>query len=205
MAQIDFSKMPDFAGREKEWLHVRFTRPKGHFFPIYSWLIILIEWWWGGASHVQLWWESEYWDEKLVYEASGTHVKYVGQEFVDQNDPWVIVYEFRVLLSPEARWKTLKWCQRHANIKYAITEVLGFVPVRIAYLFGKRIKNPWGDGTETQFCSEMIGFLMRDIWGREDGIGDFSIQEDLDVAGPKLIFQYFLEAARNSQFVERLK
>jgi hypothetical protein len=143
----------------------------------------------------------------MVYEASGTNIKYVGNAYVQKNDPWHIKYEFKVLLSPEARWKTLKWCQRHANARYGIIEIFGFIPVKIALLFGKRIKNPWGDGTETQFCSEMCGFLMRDIWSKEDaGLSGLSIQEDLDVAGPKLLFKYLdIASKRNFEFVQRVK
>ena len=185
--KLTFDTPPVFKPDDVRDFYIRFTSPRNHCFPIFSWAIKILDWWFD-ASHVQIMWYNQHHKEWMIYEASGTTVHFVGR-FKQEEIPWNIAHSFKITVSGLAAWKTVKWCIAHAGLKYDIKGVIGFLPVKFMSLFGKKIKNPWGKGEAEQFCSEMVGFIMRDVWG-------FKINEDLNVAGPKVIFKYLLDASK---------
>ena len=44
----------------------------------------------------------------------------------------------------------------------------------------------------------MVGFILRDLWG-------YKIQEELNVAGPKLIYEHLLDASKRFDNVKKTK
>ena len=175
---------------------IRFTSPKHHPFPIFSWLIKLFEWWFD-ASHVQLCWDSKKYNEPLIYEASGLNIHFIGMEYLKE-EHWHIEHVFEIEVPEEVYHATVKWCIRHAGLEYDLKGVFGFIWVLINKMFGRKIKNPWGKGTGKQFCSEMFIYILRDVWGHD-------YPGDANLAGPKAVFKYLYEASKKFDNINYMK
>lgn len=172
---------------ETKTFTIRFTSPKDKIFPIFSWLIKLFEWWFD-ASHVQLFWNSSKYGQPLIYEASGMILHFVGEEYLKE-DHWKISHVFNVTVPIDVYHETVKWCLKNAGLKYDLKAVIGFLWVKINKLFGRNIKNPLGKGEHEQFCSEMLVYILRHVWGMD-------YKGDANIAGPKAVFKYLYEASK---------
>lgn len=158
-------------------LTIGFSKPKKHLFPIFSWLIRLFE---GTSySHVYVKWHSRGADTNVLYEASGSSVKFLGEKVY--NDRIQPIHEYEVTISSETYKKLLKFCMENAGINYGIKQVFGIALVKIF----KLKKNPFSDNKKSQICSELIGHILEDVLGR-----DLDLDLDLDIAGPKAIKEY---------------
>lgn len=143
-------------------LLIEFTKPnpKSHTFPpILSWLIRLFQWTPKDGipkfSHVRWRWFSSRFQEDLVYEASGSALKFVGSLVWPKYVEIVEVYEVDV--TNEEKIAIIKWCIKHAGLKYARLGLIGLLYVILMKaIFRMRVKNPFKDGEYTQVCVEAI-------------------------------------------------
>lgn len=159
---------------------VGFSRPRGKKFPIFSWIIRLVEW--TRYSHLYIKWRSDYLDRDLVYEASGTGVHFIeGSRF---NNKAETIHSYDILISDSTRKKIIQKAVDNAGAPYGIKQVFGILIVKAARLFGKDIVNPFADGSATWVCSEVLADMSEelglDIGVHRDNITPRDIQEFLE-------------------------
>lgn len=159
-------------------IYIGFSKPKGVWFPWFSWLIRWAEH--IDFSHVYIRWGSTYLERDCVYEAQSRGVNFVCSKIF--NDHVEIVHEFKV--SNINRKPVVQFCMDNAGIKYGVKQVFGMGYVILAKkILGKEVKNPFADGKATMVCSEMVGYILRDVLGSKCPL-------DLDMAGPEDLFTY---------------
>ena len=153
---------------------IGFSRPRR--WSLFSWLVRQIE---GGTpySHTYLRWQSRAAQVHIVYEASGTSLKFYNFNLWHTKNH--IVDEFEFELTPAQYHDLLKITMTNAGVKYGFLQVLGIALVRLFSLS----KNPFADGRASQVCSEIVGRFLEDVM-------DFDTKLDLDVAGPRDIYNY---------------
>lgn len=157
---------------ERRIVAIEFTRPKGGFKPL-SWLIRKISR--SEFSHVRLRWMGVGQTVDVIYEASGTSLKFIGP-IASKYKPVTIVDSYKFNLDMDSYTMTVLLCMNYAGIEYGKKQLLG---MGIARVFRLK-KNPFADGKKSQVCSEVVGYFLEKILGWDTGL-------DLDVAGPKEI------------------
>jgi hypothetical protein len=156
-------------------LTVGFSRPKPGFKPL-SWLIRAVER--TPYSHVYISWFSESIGVRGYYQASGTGINFIGAKLFESQI--VRVEEYILPISDQCKKNLIKFCMENSGVSYGKIQIVGIGIAKVAKAFGKGMKNPFGDGSKTQVCSELVGFILRDIL-------EVNIPDDLDSAGPRRI------------------
>lgn len=156
-------------------IFVEFTAPKKSKFPLFSWIIRAVQ----GTkySHVRLRWENSV-GTMVVYEASGSSVKFLGP-LAQENNKVAVVKTFKIDISRQRYRELVKLCMENAGIDYGIKQVIGIGLVKLL----KLKKNPFSDGRKSQVCSEIVGRFLEDVMNWDTGL-------DLDTAGPKELDVY---------------
>lgn len=154
-------------------LIVGFSKPKT--WKPFAWLIMK------GYSipydHVYVSFHSESLNRDVVFQASGLSVNFMGKVFFDEND---VLDEFELSISEENKKKLLQFALDNAGNPYGIKIALGLALVRIASLFGKKIKNPFGG----EFvCSTLVGHILKKFEG-------IDIPDSRDNINPKEVYDY---------------
>lgn len=162
-------------------LVIGFSRPKGGFKP-FSWLIRLIEN--TPYSHVYIKFYAKKYDRYLVYQASGTQVNFISQERFNEEE--VIVKEFILEVDEISMNKMIQFAIDNVGAPYGVKEIFGLGLVLLCRLFGKKIKNPFGDGTKSFFCSQLVDYILSGPLNR-------NITFDPDLVTPKDIYKYLEE------------
>jgi hypothetical protein len=72
----------------------------------------------------------------------------------------VIVREFSIPVSTETKQKIIQFSIDNVGAPYALGTALGIIPVKIAALFGYKIKNPVSQ--QGAFCSELAAIILKD-------------------------------------------
>lgn len=164
-------------------LYIEFTKPHSSYkkYPILSWIIRLLE----GTeySHVRLVWVNGT-NRKLVYEASGTSVKFVGT-LAQKDKPVEVLDSYEIDIDTEEYRKLIDTCMKYADVSYGIKQLVG---MGLTYLPWVKT-NPFADGRKSQVCSEIVGEVLREVKG-------VNIDESLDIAGPKIINKTLSEIDR---------
>lgn len=182
-------------------IQVGFSIPKDHKFPIFSWLIRFFEsenfWSLAPISHAYVRW---FYGHPLVnewntYEASGSSVHFLGNvEFTYRIQP-VIIYEVEV--SDDGFKKALKYCISNAGKDYGIKGAIALAVPSLKRKFTKKVEtSSYTDGTEAQFCSEVVGRLLQAA-----GVETVSNFESL---GPRQLSEVMENLAETSKAVRRV-
>ena len=155
-------------------IYIEFTRSTSWKTAWFSWLIRMVE----GTpySHVRLRFKKRSGLE-MVYEASGTSVKFIGPLALAEK-PTKVLHSFEYTITQNEFSKMIDLCVYNADLDYGYTQLLGILLVRV---FGLS-KNPLSQGRKSQVCSEIVGRFLQEILGIGHNL-------DLDVAGPKDIFE----------------
>lgn len=133
-------------------LVIGFSKPKDHPFPIFS---KLIKWFEGTEySHTYLKWYSESYDKWIVYHSAGFGVHFLGERQADKKLD--IVKEYELEITPAIKRDIVGYCIEWAGTPYGLLTVLGIFLKRTF----KLKKNPFKDGTDTQFCSEVVARVL---------------------------------------------
>lgn len=109
-------------------------------------------------SHVYIKFRSEKYDRQMIYQASASMVNFMGESVFYKNSQVVESYE--VEISDAARSAMILFAIDNAGKPYSMKNVLGLAAVRVAEIFGFKIKNPLSDGRETFVCSELVWDLL---------------------------------------------
>jgi len=139
---------------------IGFSRPPAKFPPpIFAWAIMLFGW--RNFSHVYVRFHSDFFKRDLVYQASGLRVNFIGfPMFLSQE---IVVKEFTVPVSDETQQAVIQFMIDNVGAPYAFWAAIGTVAVKIAAVFGKKIKNPISQ--QGHFCSEITALIAKDFLG----------------------------------------
>lgn len=165
-----------------------FSRPSKEYkkFPIFSWIIRLFEW--TPYSHIYAEFKSESLSRRLVYEASGLSVKFLGGKLFDTRVEKI--YEYDLEITESEYKKTLQFAIDNAGKPYGILQIFGLGWVILGRWFGKRWKNPFSNGNQAYVCSELVIHLLPEL---RDKFGS-----DPDVVTPRDIWEYLEEISQPS-------
>jgi hypothetical protein len=123
-----------------------------------SWLIMKITG--RDYSHVRFFWHGVNGSVPIVYEASGSYLKFIGP-IAEKQKPVKIVKEFEYSLDRLGYRKLVKFCMTNAGVQYGRLQLIGMALAQ----FFKLKKNPFGDGRKTQVCSELAFYFFKDVMG----------------------------------------
>lgn len=154
-----------------QYLTIGFSTPKK--FKVLSWLIRKVER--TEFSHVYLAFRSESLNRKLIYQASGLQVNFVGSALFSEHHK--VLVEFTIPITDQEKKQILTSCVDLAGYPYGMKQLIGLAWVRFVGLFGKKITNPVNDGRKTNICSELAGYILVKYF-------NYKI-EDLDSLSPK--------------------
>lgn len=160
-----------------KWITIEFTRPKR--FRLFSWMVRQIQK--TEYSHVRLSWLGAGGSVPVIYEASGSNIKFIGPE-AQQYHPVEIIKTYKVNIGRDDYRKLVQLCMTFAGVRYGVKQVIGMALVRVFALD----KNPFADGRKSQVCSEVVGHFIENILGHKVGVS-------LDIAGPKEIDEALAE------------
>lgn len=146
-------------------IKIGFSRPKNKFFPIFSWLIRLIER--TPYSHVYIKIYSSD-GNYFIYQASGTQVNIVGSKYFEHGAE--VVKEYSLPISPEQRRQLLKFVAQECGAPYSSTQILN---IACRMLFGKGFLSNKG-----YVCSEIAAIVLKDIY-------NFKLEKDENILTPK--------------------
>lgn len=161
---------------------VGFSRPRKGFQP-FSWLIRLVD----GTpySHVYICFHSDAYDRDLVYQASSLQVNFEGWLHFNSTD--LTVKQFALPISDETKKRIIQFAIDKAGTPYGIKEIVGIGLVKLASVFGEKIKNPFRSGDSTYICSELVSEILEEYLGAD-------ITKDLDSMTPKDVYNYLVQA-----------
>ena len=138
---------------------IGFSKPKNHSFPVFSKLIQCFEG--TNYSHTYIKWYSDTYQTHLVYHSAGFGLHFLGErEAARRLD---IVKEYELDISSEVKKDVVGYCIREAGTPYGLKTVLG---IALSSLLNLK-KNPFRDGTHTQFCSEAVARILSNHLGVE--------------------------------------
>jgi hypothetical protein len=155
-------------------LTIGFSKPKGKFLPIFSWLIR----WYEGIpySHVYIRWQTSV-GPSICYHAAHTSLHFLSDKQFDQDIHTVEKFDFDI--SDEQYMRLLKYCLETCGNSYALFEVFG---VAIADIF-KLSKNPVSRGEKEQYCAELV---LRSI----GEMNQEKLTYDADIIKLKQVYQF---------------
>lgn len=129
-------------------------------------------------SHVYLKLRAEKYDRDLIYQASGTMVNFMSPDvFLDHNE---IVREFELDVVSGKYLELVQFCIDNAGKPYSFKEVCGLAWVRLMEIFGKKVENPLGGGTQNYVCSVLADYVI-DNFTAVKSPGEFENMSPLDV------------------------
>lgn len=160
-------------------VYIVFSRPRKRF-AWFSWLIRAVE----GTkySHVSLAWVVPNASVKIVVEAGGQKVRFFNYDLWSARNE--TVHELPMFVTKKEFAALQRWALTLVGTDYGVLQLLGIGLVR---LFGLR-KNPFANGRKSQVCAELVGQFLQDII-------KWDITIDLEIAGPKDIYQIFKKEA----------
>lgn len=168
-----------------EQVYIGFSRPSGWFEP-FSWAIRLAQW--TPYSHVYIRIPSTSLNRDIVYQASGLAVNFIGSQRFQSKE--IIVKEFPINISPESKTKVLQFSVDSAGAPYGVKEVFGIAWVLFNSAFGRKVKNPFADGSDSFVCSEFVGDILKNDLGI-----NLPDPENID---PKIVYNAMLKYEQGS-------
>lgn len=112
-------------------------------------------------DHVYIKFQSNFFSRDLIYQASKLMVNFMGiKTFLEEN---IIIKEFEIELSDEQMQALIGFSIDNACKPYGMLEALGLGIVRLCEIFGKKIKNPYGGGTQNYVCSVLAAYVLQNF------------------------------------------
>lgn len=147
----------------------------------FSWLIMTA---YGTPyDHVYVRWYSAKLERDIVYQASGTMVNFMGQQFFNNN---VIVDEFEVPITPEHKLALIQFAMDNAGKPYGVKNCFGLAWVRICQMFGKKVSNPFKPDGNTYVCSELAAYVLQEF-------ENVTIDSDIANITPLEVYNYLMQ------------
>lgn len=135
-------------------IRIGFSKPKGKWFPIFSWAIRVYER--TPFSHVYIRWETKY-GPSLCYQASGQAINFMGPYAFDRHLTVVEEFEFEI---PDESWEPLmSFCMENVGKEYDLLGVLGIPFVGLL----KLSRNPFSNDENRQYCAELVTRIFQHL------------------------------------------
>lgn len=129
---------------------VGFSKPRS--FAIHAEIIMLLDH--APYDHAYLKFHSDSLDRDIIYQAVGKGVQFIGRTlFETKTQP---VEEYQVDMDDDKYTEMMQFCVDNSGISYGLLQLFGVVIVKIAAKFGKTMKNPFDNGLQSEFCSEIV-------------------------------------------------
>jgi hypothetical protein len=160
-------------------IYVEFTKPK-EFSLISSGIRIVQK---TDYSHVRF----KYGDQ--IYEAAHGSVSFIGPP---NQQSAIVVDSYEIKLSPVEFDKFMDICMYFSGTPYGGWQIVGFL---IANMFGFR-RNPLGDKSKTQICSEIVYRVLNQTKG-------LSLGRNIDLIGPKEINEALFNSPQIAMKLEK--
>jgi hypothetical protein len=132
-------------------------------------------------SHVYLKFHSDSYQRDIIYQASSIMVNFMSTAVF--NEHAVITDEYVVPISDENYVKMMQFCIDNAGKPYSLKEAFGFALVVIARACGKKISNPFKQGTSEWVCSVIATYIL-------ENFADKAVPGDFTDADPATIHDY---------------
>lgn len=145
-------------------------------------------------DHVYIRYRSDKFDRDLIYQASSIMVNFMGEILFEEEN--VIVKEFKFQISDDERTEMIRYAIDNAGKPYGILSAIGLGIVRLAEIFGKKIKNPFGDGNKTYICCELGSYVLEQY-------AHINIPFDLDTISPKDLYEFLISADQLPKQIEQ--
>lgn len=155
-------------------LIIGFSKPKGKFLPIFSWLIRKFENL--EFSHVYLKITTSYGD--LVYQASGNKVNFTNYKIFCENNTIVDSFEFAI--TEQQRRDLLKFCIDNVGVNYSTSQIMIIALNHFLKKLGYRIK--YKNDVKGMICSEVAARILN--------LMSESKFENLDTIGVADVYYY---------------
>lgn len=109
------------------------------------------------VSHAYARLQTQY-DQDVIFQASGLVVNMVGE--VEFERKAVNVEEYDVPLTEEQYNRAMNMTISELGKPYSIKQVFGFLYVLTMRNLGKKVSNPFSDGTHAYVCVELIADML---------------------------------------------
>jgi hypothetical protein len=133
---------------------IGFSRPSGWFEP-FSWLIRLMDW--SSFSHAYVKYYDNYTSRWVIFQSSGLQVNYVGEILFNSKE--IVCGEFDIPITKVQKLQVIQYALDTLGTPYGLKHILGIVIVKLANVFGKRIRNPFPE-PGTDVCSELVAYTL---------------------------------------------
>lgn len=147
-------------GTEVRQIYIEMTKPSSWFAPL-SILIRLLQWkWWTKQkwrdvpSHTRVKFFDKYHGVWWIYEASGSQLKYLGDNKYTPKVDIVAQYEFYI--TRDSKKRAVVWVNQTTGMKYGKLQLVGLGLVKLFKYFGFKISNPFADGVKRAVCTETV-------------------------------------------------
>lgn len=180
---------------ELRQIYIEMTKPKSWFSPL-SWVIRFFQWkWWKNdkwknvPSHTRIKFFDKYHGVWWIYEASGSAVKYIGDNQFAQKVHVVKTYE--IYVPREIKKKGVVFVNQTTNMPYGKMQLIGLGLVKLANAFGLKISNPFADGIKRMVCAEAVLRFCEHIPGFKDKLDQYK-PDSVDLCDIMDIFEEVL-------------
>jgi hypothetical protein len=113
----------------------------------------------------------------LIYQASKTLLNFMSPEVFAQSNN--IIQEFAIGISKDDKIKVMQFAIDNAGKPYGIMEAIGIGIIKIASFFGKKINNPFNEGTNSYVCSTLAAYVLKTYLNKN--IEDFQNYSPQDI------------------------
>lgn len=160
-----------------EKIIVGFSKPKK--WHLFSWIIMAL---YGiNYSHVYIKFHSDYYERDIIYQASKMMINFMGNDVFGKEN--ITIKEFDVDITPENKKALMQFAIDNAGKPYSIKEAIGLGWVRLNAILGRKISNPFKEGTKEYVCSVLADHILEQ-YTEENAPGDY---QDSD---PKFLYEY---------------
>jgi hypothetical protein len=137
---------------------VGFSRPSGWFEP-FSWLIRLA--YWSSFSHTYIKYNVKELNINLIIQASGLTVNLISENVFDPREN--IYKEFTLPIEIKNKKALIQFGLNQLGKPYNIFGIFGMAWVRLGQVIGRKWNNPISYNGSSDFCSELVGYLLENF------------------------------------------
>jgi hypothetical protein len=110
------------------------------------------------VSHVYIKFRSDFLERDIIYEASGTEVKFVNEfTFLKRSE---VIAEFDLSIPVQEYRRAVQYAMDQVGKPYGFLSLIGLGLVKVANKFGYRTKNVFKDGNRAYICSELTAEVL---------------------------------------------
>lgn len=124
-----------------------------------------------------------------IFEATRGGVNFINES--EHKSKTLIIESYEVKLTDQEYDQFLRICNRYKGTPYGSWQIVGFI---YANFFGLR-RNPLGNSSKTQICSEIVYRVMNELKGLE-------MSRNIDIIGPREVNRALFDSPRIAMKLE---